>query len=272
MKNIALKNRAAIINIVCVLLFLTTSSACTREPQIIEGKVVDESNAALSGVAVTACYSGWGWSSGQLVWDKDYCSESVMTNKDGHYVINFKGPEFIRLRAKKIGWVHTTGFNARDSRIILTSNSISSARNAAEAKLREESFRQRLSDESDEEYYCRVVISRNRPVTLTYQGGTLAITPSVLLSDHHSAGLFAVRGPARIANIFAREATYIINGKTVKVDSSYRQGGASCEPDIHFIGMAIPGLQLETNDRLEIFIPSIRAMFDMQTWIDTVTP
>lgn len=253
-------------------MFLTASFACTRELQTITGKVVDESGAALNDAAVTACYSGWGWSSGQLVWDKDFCSEPVLTNNEGFYVISFKGPNFIRLRAKKKGWIQTQDFNANDSRIILIQNKVYSARIVAEASLREITFRQRLSDESDVEYYCRVVISRNRPITLNYRGATLSIVPSLLLSDDQGVALFGMQGSAVAVSSFANEAMFRINGEMVNGNFSFKPGVKVCGPDIHFIGSTASGIHLETDKRIEIFIPSIRAMFDVQSWINTVKP
>ncbi len=82
---------AAFIKIACAILFLSAGSGCSDEPITITGRVLDESGASVSGVAVSACYLGWGWSGHQLVWDKDYCSETVQTNSGGSYVINFRG-------------------------------------------------------------------------------------------------------------------------------------------------------------------------------------
>ncbi|QPB72256.1 hypothetical protein D5125_17140 [Magnetovirga frankeli] len=270
MTDIRLINHSTAIKFLFVFLCLTALLACTHEYQTITGKVVDESNVALNGVAVTACYSGWGWSDGQLVWDKVFCSEPIVTNIEGRYVINFKGPEFLRLRANKKGWIQTQDFNSKDSNIILIQNAVNSARVALEANLREEKSRQRLADESDIDYYCRVVIPRNRPVRLNYQGEALSIVTSFLFSDYYSAFLFAVRGSALPVNSFRKEAELRINGKTVKTNLLFKPNDGTCEPDFYFIGSTLHSLNLEPVNQLEILIPSIRAMFDMQKWTDTV--
>ena len=263
---------AIIFKIVCALLFLAANTSCAYETQNITGKVVDESGAALSDVAVSACYSGWGWSGGYVVWDKDFCSEITLTNSDGSYVINFKGPDVMRIRARKDDWIQTQDFNTSDLRIFLTRSEEYIARQAIETRLREENLRQRLSDESDTEYYCRVILSRIRPVILKYQGEPLSIVPCLLKYDDHSDTLFAVRGSSMVVNSFANEVMFRINGKTVNSNFSFRSIVANCKSDIHFIEAKIPSSYLEKEERVEILIPSIHALFDMQIWSNSIKP
>ena len=53
------------------IMFLSMQVACSsKAPQTLSGKVLDEHGHPLQGVAVRACYSGWGWGDGGLVWDK----------------------------------------------------------------------------------------------------------------------------------------------------------------------------------------------------------
>ena len=54
--------------------------SCAHEERPLTGKVVDESGNGIGRVAVRACYTGWGWSNGGLVWDKPHCSETVLTD------------------------------------------------------------------------------------------------------------------------------------------------------------------------------------------------
>ncbi len=267
MKSIKSKTHTTVIKYACAILFLIASPGCAYENQKITGKVIGESGVALSGVSVTACYSGWGWSSGHLVWDKSYCSKPVLTDDYGLYVINFKGPDFIRLKAKKNGWIQTQDFNARDSQIILIRNEVYSSRMRAEASLHEKNFRKRASNESAREYYCRVILSRSRSINLDYQGGvTLSIVPILHKDDDHRDVFFAVKGETKATHSLVNEAVFRINGQTVNKNFSFRSGEKSCETDIHFIVSNISGLHLESDKRLEILVPSIRAMFDIQTW------
>ncbi len=261
-----------IIKIVCAFLFLAAGAGCAYETQTITGKVVDESGAALSDVAVSACYSGWGRSSGYMVWDKDFCSAIILTKNDGSYVIHFKGPGVMRLRARKDGWIQTKDFNTSDSRILLTRSEDHSARQAAETRLREENFRHRLSDESDAEYYCRVILSRIRSVTFKYQGESLSVVPSLLTYDDQSDALFAVRGSAITANSFANEVEFRINGQTVDDDFSFSSIVTSCKSDLHFIKAKIRSSYLGKDERIEILIPSIHALLDMQIWSNSIKP
>lgn len=263
---------ATVIKIVGAFLLLAAAAGCTYETQTIKGKVVDESGAALSDVAVSACYSGWGRSSGYVVWDKEFCSELILTNNDGSYIIHIKGPEVMRLWAKKDGWIQTQDFNSKDSRIFLTKTAEYSARQAAETRLRGENFRNRLPAESVAEYYCRVILSKIQPVTMDYQGEPLSIVPSLLKFDNHSDALFAVQGSSMAANSFANEVVFRINGQTVNGNSSFRSVVTTCKSDIHFIEANIPGLYSGKDERIEIFVPSIRALLDMQTWSYPVKP
>ena len=137
----------------CSLTILITHSSCSYERQVITGTVEDESGSALSGASVTACYSGWGWSSGYLVWDKEYCSEPVTSTDDGLYEITINSSRYIRLRAKKQGWIQTGDFNRSNPRIILTPTSFFHNKHREKIRLREEQFRKRLTGESATRYY-----------------------------------------------------------------------------------------------------------------------
>ena len=258
------------LKIACVILVLIAAAGCMKEPQTISGTVVDGSGAALSDVVVTACYSGWGWSNGSLVWDKDYCSEPVLTDEAGFYVINFDGASGMRLRIKKEGWIQTQDFNTKAAHVFLTNIKENSARQAAEARLREENFRQRLADESDTEYYCRVILPRGRSIVLQYQDETLSITSSFFKYGDHSAALFAVHGSATAVSAFSSEVVLRIGGQPVNSKFTYRSAVTTCNPDVHFIEATTPGLYLEADERLEILVPSARAMFDMKIWRHSV--
>jgi len=272
MKNVKSNSLAAIIKIACAILFLILNTGCNHEPQTITGTVVDESGFALSDVAVKACYSGWGWSRGSVVWDKDYCSDTVMTSNDGLYVINFEGPNSMRLTAKKEGWIQAQDFNTMDSHVILIKSEDYSARQVAESRIREEAFRQQLPNESATEYYCRVILSRNRPVNLHYNDETLSITPILLKYDDHSNALFALRGSSALVSLFSNEVMLKLNGQTLNSNFSDRLVATTCGSDVHILNFNVPSLSLGAEEQIEIFIPSIRAMLDMKIWSHSVKP
>jgi len=256
------------------IFFVIANGGCSFSvPQTITGKAVNESGVALSDVAVTVCYSGWGWD-GYLVWDEHYCSEPVFTNSNGLYVINFTGfllpwspaSNSIKLWAKKDGWTQTESAYIPNTRIIMTRNENIRERRLAELRLSESNFQQRLTEESDAEYYCRVILSKIRSTTLIYQGESLSVTPSFLKYSDENQALFALSGSSRVVNSFSDEALLKINRQTLNVNFTLIPGAKSCKPDIHFIAVNIPDLHLETDRGFEIFVPSIRAIFDMEIW------
>jgi hypothetical protein len=262
------------IRFVCTILFLMTGIGCSNETLTITGKVVDETGDALGNVTVWVCYSGWGWGEKEdyLVWDKNYCSETTQTNHDGLYVITFKGPASSRLRTRKDGWVQAQDFNTTHSIIILTKSEDYSTRLTSEAKLRENKHRQQLPEESETEYYCRAILSKIRSVNLNYHGEILSITPNFLKYGGHSDALFALRGSSRAANSFSDEAVLKIDGETLNSNVALKSVVTGCEADVNFIGVNIPSSNLLTDARIEILVPSISAMFEMETWGHSVDP
>jgi len=266
MNNFKFNRPATIIKIACVFLFLMADAGCGYESQTITGKVLDESGATMSDVAVTACYSGWGLSNGQLVWDKDFCSEPAVTDSAGLYVIHFKGPGSMRLMARKDGWIQTQDFNTTHSRVILTRSEDYSARLTSEARLQEKKFRNRLPGESDTEYYCRVIVVRIKSFDVNYQGERLSITPSLLTFGDHNDALFALRGSSAAVDSFSKEALLKINGIMVRQNFSIRLMATPCTSDLHFMALTIPEPNPGPGGRIEILVPSIRALLDMHVW------
>ncbi len=246
---------------------MLATTACSYDPLTIMGKVVDESGNSLSNVSVRACYSGWGWGeAGDLVWDKDFCSETTRTDQAGLYVITFKGPVSSRLMASKDGWVQTQDYNTTRSRIVLTKSEDHSSRLRAEAKRRDQENRQRLPEESETDYYCRVILPEIQSVNLNYQGEILAITPTLLVKDAQSDAFFTVRGSFTAVNTFSDELVIKINSEAQGSNFSLKPVEASCGLDVHFIGGNISGLNAWPDARVEILVPSISTMFDMQLW------
>lgn len=266
MDNLRARNQKNIVYIgfIFALLLLVTMTACSYGPLTITGTVVDESGTALSDVAVLACYSGWGWSKGQLVWDKDYCSETTLTNDAGLFVISFRGPASSRLMARKEGWVQTQDFNTTHSRITLTRSADHSSRARAAQEQQERDIRQRLPAETETGYYCRVILPATRPINLNYHDGTLSITPVLLEQENQNGALFAVRGSNEAVYAFSEEVVLKLNGKPSAGPVSLKSIETSCGPDVYFIEVSTPVSTASADNQAEILLPSVSAMFDMQ--------
>jgi hypothetical protein len=101
---------------------------------------------------------------------------------------------------------------------------------------------------------------------LNYQGEVLSIVPTLLKGDDHSDFIFAVKGSTMATLSLVNEVVLRINGQTVNGNFSFSPGDKYCGLNILFIVSNIPDLHLEPDKRLEVLVPSIRAMFDIQTW------
>ena len=251
--------------ITCLVLF-TTQTGCIYESQTITGKVVDESGLEIPNVVVTVCHYGWGWSDNGLVWDKEYCSEPAITDNAGVYTINFYAPDIIKLRARKEGWMQTNDFWTNESRIVLINREKYLKREAAQRYLIEQEFKKRLAGESNAEYYCRVILSRSGTATLNYISQKIVVFQSIHKFKAQPLSLFAVKGTYGVVSAFANEAVLKINGKEIGRKTSLQSGESACQPDIYFIETDFPYSSNELNRRIEILVPSLKAMFDMDIW------
>ena len=105
-----------------------------------------------------------------------------------------------------------------------------------------------------------------------YNDETISITPILLLYDDHNNALLALRGSSRIASLFSNEAMFNFNGQTLNSKFSHRLVATTCGSNVHILNFNVPSLSLGAEDQIEIFIPSIHAMFDMQIWRNPVKP
>jgi hypothetical protein len=133
-----------------------------------------------------------------------------------------------------------------------------------EPGLREKDSRQEQPDESKTGYYCRVIFPDIRPVKLSYKDETLSITPTILGYDNQNDALFAVRGSSRAVHEFSNEVVLKINGEAPDSNFSLMAIETSCGEDVYFIDVNIPGLNTWPDAGVELLIPSIKAMFNMQ--------
>lgn len=266
MNNFNFSSSTGIFKNICAILFLISQAACAHDPQTITGQVVDESGVAISNVEVKACYSGWGWSGNSLVWDKDYCSEPVMTDSSGLYVIDFKGSGYIRLMGKKEGWIQTRDFNAKASRIILTRLKTHIMREAERKESEEKKFRTRLQDESNAEYFCRVILNRSGKITLNYMEQKIVVCQTLINYNDQTLTLFVLHGSHDTVSSFSREMVLRISGKEVDTNFFPGSDATACQSDIYFIETDLPQLSTKSDMQIEVLIPSINAMFDVNIW------
>lgn len=262
------------IKLVITLFLAITIVGCSFHlPKTITGEVVDESGMPLSDVAVRVCYSGWGWDN-YLVWDENYCSEPVFTDSHGLYVADFSGfllpwspaSNSITLSAKKDGWTQTESVYIPNTRIIMADNEKLRERRIAELRSSKSNFQLQLPDEPERDYYCRVILPQNRPVNLIYKGERLSVTPSILRSSDGNQALFALSGSLRVINSFLEEARLKVNRQNLNVNFMLIPAVKSCTEDIQFMSANIPDLYLDSDSELEMFVPSIRAVFNMRIW------
>lgn len=246
-------------------MLLLAIPGCSHEVRTISGQVVDESGSAVSGVALKACYSDWGWSNGRLVWDKDFCSEPVTSDKDGHYRIRFRGPAESRLLLRKEGWLQTTDYHATDTRIVIVRSDLYNARRLQEQQARDEAFRKRRPDETAAAYYCRVIVPETRPVNLTYRDSKLAITPVLLTTDDGASNLLAIEGPPETVRSIAAELQLRADGASITNGGNLLNGTIGCASDYSFIAFSLTH-RPAPDTRLEILVPSISALFDADLW------
>ena len=251
-----------------LLLSLIVLTGCIYKFQSITGKVVDELGNSIPGVMVSACYSGWGWSVNGLVWDKRYCSEPVITDVDGVYSIGFRGPDVMGFKIDKEGWVQTKSHRINDSQIVLMRRDKYFKQLAIKRKLAEEIFRVRQPNESNADYYCRVILNDSGKIKLKYKGQRLKIAQTLMSYPDQSLNIFSVQGDYKLANDFASEVRLRVNREEVDSDIHVRKDNTDCPKDIFFLEVRLPYSTNEFSDAIEILVPSVKALFDMYIWND----
>jgi hypothetical protein len=117
-------------------------------------------------------------------------------------------------------------------------------------------------DESETDYYCRVIFQGSRPINLIYQDETLAITPTLFEFDDKSGALFAAVGSARAVAAFVNEVVLKVNGVAQESSFSLNSVETGCGQDVHFIEVRAPDFNKHSEAEVEMLIPSIKAMFD----------
>ncbi|HEY9449483.1 MAG TPA: hypothetical protein VIQ60_07000, partial [Gemmatimonadaceae bacterium] len=88
-------------------MFLLALAACSRGTA--SGELVDYATGKpIAGASIAAHSRGWGFSGGQLVWDKSY-SASTSTSADGRFMIPLPGPRPLILGGTTLS-VETDGY------------------------------------------------------------------------------------------------------------------------------------------------------------------
>ncbi len=233
-------------------LFLLPGSTLAKPP--IRGIVVDEQGVPLHGVQIVACYDGWGFSFGQLVWDKQFCSPPVLTASDGHYQIDFK--RAMRVIARKEGWSQTQDAHPHTSLIVLTPAALYRQRLAQQTqRLRAEQLA-RTPNESDTDYYCRTIVEHLRPISVHYLQDKMDIFPKLLFSS--SGTLFAFRAAEPLRQHFASQVKIFHQGKELHAPLTLLSSQGIC--NVSFL--QIPP-EFSQTQPLELFIPQSQALVEL---------
>ncbi|NKB98798.1 MAG: hypothetical protein GKR90_09945 [Pseudomonadales bacterium] len=244
-----------------------------QDERTIEGLVVSEAGAALSEVTVTACYLGWGRSQGQIVWDKRFCSEPVLTDAAGRYVVAFEGPEYMTLHATKEQWQQIQDSSSLSTKIVLSNIAERNAEQAARAARIEAEFRMRREGETAPDYYCRVAAQRSQVVRLNYQNQTLSITQAALVLDEELDGtlngkdtlLFGLIAPESTSSTFVSELVFVVDGSPIAGEFELRAAPPDCGLGSHLVQATLP-LGRFSREQVGLLAPSVKAGWDMKIW------
>ena len=261
--------------VVLIYALLTVAGCTSSEPKLYEGKVVDEQGNPVEGVSIILCYVGWGWDWSMaggfpLVMGKSFCSAPVLTDNSGKYKVAFAGPASTFVVARHKAWTQLESFLADENRVVLIRKDIYDKRIVDHEDRNERAYRERRPDESDTDYYCRVVQKRFDKIELNYRGQRIKIVQS----------LFAVQGKLVFGVIGSYDAVQaladdvLVSGRVP--DGSYAlienfealAEKARCGDSMYFIQSRGNDLlsALENAGSARIEVRSIRAVFAAQVW------
>ncbi len=252
------------------LLCLMALPACAQNERVIKGRVLDESNLPIQGANVIACYSGWGLSNGQMVWDKTFCSNAVVTNHEGAYAVSFKGASLFRMVATKDGWTQARDFNSDENTITMLPIEAYRKRVAAAAAASEFEVQKRSPNEQDGDYYCRVLASRSQTVSIRYNGEEISVKTDFLQQDSKKAAIFAVRGSRSNVDALLKDAQIKFQGKAVNANFFVQTKSSLCPSELHVVAIESDGTDLSNALNMEVFLPSIKTMFDLKRSQDLI--
>ncbi len=257
-----------------ITVFLAASllgSACTsHDSRLYEGKVFDQQGKPVSDVTVRICYIGWGLGeAGGVIWDKVYCSETVVTDESGIYKVKFAAPPSAYLLARKKDWVQINNFLARDNRIILVQKKDYLRRQVEQEARKERIFLERKPNESNTEYYCRVIRKRSDKVTMNYRDHNVTFFQTLM---HSGKPLLAIKGSYDLVKPIADELI-IREGMTNGGKILYEKfiilpRNIACNKEIYFIQadtLKYPSLP-DNMHKVEATVPGMHAGFSMNIW------
>ncbi len=85
---------------------------------MIEGKSVDcNTNNPIADVQISTNQSGWGFSNGQLVWDKDYIT-TAQSDASGLFKLSYKVGDSADIKARKEGYITAEQFESPATGIV----------------------------------------------------------------------------------------------------------------------------------------------------------
>ena len=76
-----------------------------------------------------------------------------------------------------------------------------------------------------------------------------------------------MHGSLTSVNTFSDDLVVKIDGEVPESNISFMTDETNCDPDVRFIGVNFPGLNAWPDAKIEILVPSISTMFDMQPWV-----
>lgn len=258
--------------------FVLVGAGCTSyESKLYEGKVVDEQGAPIQTVSLILCYVGWAWDWSMaggfpLVIDHVFCSDPVVTDQSGSYMVDYAGPPSTYIIARHPDWIQTRNFLAKDNRVVLVRRELHQQRLARKEEEREKAFRKRRPGESGSEYYCRVVRKRSSKIELIYHGQRIKISDNLLIQD--GKAIFALTGPYDAVHDIANDliiGEIGLNGvQPLLGNIAALPETTSCDNKMYFIGSTGLGNSdlsaLLNADDVKIEVPGLRAIFAIKTW------
>ncbi len=268
-----LKNFIIILVYVFVLLIGTGCTSYTSK--LFEGKIVDEKGSPIQNVTVKLCYPGWKWDWSMaggfpLTMGHPFCSESVVTDKFGNYKVIFSAPDSTTIIARKKDWIQTQSFLAKDGRVVLVRMEEYLHREKEKANKQETRDIQRRGNESNVDYYCRVIRKRSSQIELIYQGNRVKIVQTLLIDSGKL--VFSVAGPYDSVQALANDVTIsesIGDAKTSIINNFIALPSTSvCGESMFFVQSAdhVHSSLLDKMSSVYVEISSHHVGFTMKIW------
>ncbi len=253
---------------------LLFGGGCTSyKAKLYEGKVVDEQGKPIENVEVRLCYTGWGWDWSMqggfpLIMGHPFCSEPVTTDRSGNYKVVFAGPPSTSLLARHHDWVQAKSYLAKNNRVVMIRREEEIRRRTEQEAEQERAFRQRITGETETEYYCRVIRRRSRDIEISYHGRRVKIIQALMSNGHL---LFAARGVYDDVKSIAKETSISIDNageQLLSDDFRALPRSISCGKDFYFIEAKSYAYTTDLNsiEEVNVILPELQTGFSMDVW------